>query len=177
MLAEWAALPGNPSPNIDQLLLRMRNSPTALGHLPATTPPHGAYIVRMRNSDTWSAYVKTLRERAGLSQAALGEAIGLNRSTVWRWETGKSRPDDIDVIARVAHAVRSTTQEAMAAAGLAAPTDREPDDPELQLILEADVSQEVRKMMIQRLEELRRRDRERRMDEIRWGLRTAGGGR
>jgi DNA-binding transcriptional regulator YiaG len=34
--------------------------------------------------------VKAIREALGLSQAALGEAVGVDQSTVSNWENGKS---------------------------------------------------------------------------------------
>lgn len=37
-------------------------------------------------------YIRTLREALGLTQAELGERIGVNKMTVARWEWGKLRP-------------------------------------------------------------------------------------
>jgi len=36
--------------------------------------------------------LKSYRDNHGLSQAALGERIGVDRITVWRWENGKRQP-------------------------------------------------------------------------------------
>lgn len=47
----------------------------------------------MRTPDRPSpAYIRTLREALGLTQAALAARIGVNKMTVARWEWGKSRP-------------------------------------------------------------------------------------
>ena len=40
--------------------------------------------------------LKQLRERAGLSQAALGEKIGVRQSTIGMWESGKNVPDNVN---------------------------------------------------------------------------------
>ena len=37
-------------------------------------------------------YVKKLRKQAGISQFELSEKIGVNRSTIAKWETGVSSP-------------------------------------------------------------------------------------
>lgn len=37
-------------------------------------------------------YIRTLREALGLTQAELGEKIGVDKMTVARWEWGKLRP-------------------------------------------------------------------------------------
>lgn len=39
-----------------------------------------------------SGKIKEYREKAGLTQAQLGEAIGYERSTVARWENGSLEP-------------------------------------------------------------------------------------
>jgi len=40
-----------------------------------------------------SREIKRLRERAGLSQRALGECLGVGQSTVAMWESGKNNPE------------------------------------------------------------------------------------
>jgi transcriptional regulator with XRE-family HTH domain len=37
---------------------------------------------------------RLLRKRAGISQAALARALGVDPATVCRWETGDREPDD-----------------------------------------------------------------------------------
>jgi len=36
--------------------------------------------------------LKSYRDRHGLSQAAFGQKVGVDRITVWRWENGKRKP-------------------------------------------------------------------------------------
>lgn len=40
----------------------------------------------------WGRNIALLRERMGLSQQELAEAIGVRYPTVWRWEHGKMEP-------------------------------------------------------------------------------------
>lgn len=48
---------------------------------------------------------RLLRERAGLTQAALARALGVHRAVLSRWETGERRPRDVrgylDALARL----------------------------------------------------------------------------
>ncbi|ALN73556.1 helix-turn-helix transcriptional regulator [Aureimonas sp. AU20] len=48
--------------------------------------------------------LKDWREEAGLSARRVAEALGLDDAsgagTIWRWETGRSRPD-ADVVAKI----------------------------------------------------------------------------
>ena len=51
--------------------------------------------------------IKAFRERWGLTQVALAARLGVNHSTVWRWEQMRDNP----VPARVAFAIQGTTVE------------------------------------------------------------------
>lgn len=37
-------------------------------------------------------YLKTLREALGLTQTQMGERVGVDKMTVWRWEQGQLKP-------------------------------------------------------------------------------------
>ena len=39
-----------------------------------------------------SGQARRIREQAGVSAALLARSIGVQEATVWRWETGRSRP-------------------------------------------------------------------------------------
>lgn len=40
----------------------------------------------------WPAYLRAFRSRAGLSQVALANALGISRRNVEDWERGESKP-------------------------------------------------------------------------------------
>lgn len=134
----------------------------------------------MRNAEpdergTWAAYAQAARERAGLGKTEVARLIGKDRATIHRWETGRSRPEDSAVVAAYAEALRLNLDEALAAAGMrpgvappAEPTQEV--DEELDLILRSNVSPDMKRRMIARLEHLREQDRRRRMDDIAWWL-------
>lgn len=42
--------------------------------------------------DTFAQRVRSLRRRAGLSQQALADKLGVSKPTIWQWETGRSMP-------------------------------------------------------------------------------------
>ncbi len=100
-------------------MLRKGNATGPQPVRPAVT----TYGVHMRNTPglgrgTWAAYVLTARERAGLTKSELARRIQKDRATVGRWEDGKNRPDDADLVARVAQVLGLDLDEALAAAGL-----------------------------------------------------------
>lgn len=145
-----------------------------------TRPAQTTYRVRVRNTGdadrvAWATYAAMARKAARMSQSGLAKRVGVDRVTVYRWETGVQRPTDPDVVAAFAAALGLDVDEALAAAGLrpgtpapAAP--KPPDDPEVRLILTSGVSEARKKELLHRLEELRERDRQRRMDDLRWVL-------
>lgn len=54
--------------------------------------------------------ITTARKEAGLSMASLASEIGVNRSTVWRWENGRAKPD-IEAIRLIASATNKFTSD------------------------------------------------------------------
>lgn len=54
--------------------------------------------------------VRTLREQAGLSQAALGEALGVSRQTINSIETGKYDPS-LPLAIKLARQFNTTVEE------------------------------------------------------------------
>lgn len=144
--------------------------------MPAKTP----YGVHVRNTTGpgrggWATYAKAARTGALLSQSELARRLGINRTTIFRWETGAARPENPDVVQAFAEVLSLNLDEALAAAGLrpgttapAEPT-RERDE-EMEMILAAPVDDRMKQRMIERLRELRERDKQRRMEEIRFVL-------
>lgn len=140
----------------------------------ATSRLHSFYDLRMRNTPkpptpTWKAYVLQSRASARLSQQALADALGVNKSTVWRWENEDRRPESIELAIRVADVTKTPRSIAVAASGLALAGDEEDADPRLvgldpnhpvvRKIMALDVSEEMRGYMLDRqrqIEELRR---------------------
>jgi len=52
--------------------------------------------------ETFGKNLRSLRKRLGLSQEALGEAVGLTKSQISRYENGQSEPP-IDLVVRIGH--------------------------------------------------------------------------
>lgn len=73
----------------------------------------------------WAAYVTALREAAGLSKADFGRRLGVDRTTVHRWENGRSRPDNPAIVQRLAAMFGVDLEQALSLAGLR-PADEEP---------------------------------------------------
>lgn len=146
------------------------------------------YGVRVRNTEPsdhggWATYVKEARASArdgrGMSQSELARRVGVDRVTVWRWESGVQRPEQSAIVQLVATALDLDLDEALAAAGMrpgveapATPT-REPDE-EVDLILTSKVSEAMKKRILDRLYDRREEDRQRRMEELRFILDQAG---
>lgn len=83
--------------------------------------------MRVRNTGSasrgdWATFAKAAREGAddgrGISQSELARRMEIDRVTLWRWENGKQKPENADVVARFARATGVQTDEALAAAGL-----------------------------------------------------------
>lgn len=137
-----------------------------------------SYVVRVRNTprderNRWATFAKAARIGAHMTQAELARRLDIERTTVWRWETGRQKPESADNVANFARVLGINLDEALAAAslrpGIEAPTEptREPDE-EIDLILTAPVDDETRKVMMQRLLDQRERDKRRRLEEIRF---------
>lgn len=136
------------------------------------------YVVRVRNTDSgdWATLVKTGRLASRLSQQALADAIGASRWTILRWEAGAQKPENAEVVARLAKAIRVDYDLLMRAAGLALagpdaapkPDPRlvglDPADPIVQHILGLDISDQRKEWMLNRrrkiLDDRRRADLE-----------------
>jgi transcriptional regulator with XRE-family HTH domain len=100
----------------------------------------------MRNAATptrniWAGFVRTGRENTGLTPVEFAKSVGIDPTTVWRWESGRGRPKEPAVVHRVATVLGLDVTEALSAAGLiltdppAEPTQHPPMDPDLQLLM------------------------------------------
>jgi transcriptional regulator with XRE-family HTH domain len=128
------------------------------------------YLVRVRNTpgeqrNTWATFAKAAREGARMSQSELARRLDMERTTIWRWETGKQRPESADVVAAFADVLDIDLDEALAAAGLrpgatalAEPT-RERDE-EIELVAsDPDLDDAMKQRIIDMILDRRERDR------------------
>jgi transcriptional regulator with XRE-family HTH domain len=53
-----------------------------------------------------------------MSQVELARQLGVDRVTVYRWESGKQRPENLAIVQRVAEVLELPVDEVLAAAGL-----------------------------------------------------------
>jgi transcriptional regulator with XRE-family HTH domain len=158
----------------DRMKLHKRNSAGPQPTRPATTPRSLSYGVRVRNTtepqrDAWAKFAKAARGR--MTQSELARQLGVDRATIYRWETGQQRPENADTVARFAQVTGIDVDEALAAAGLkpgavapAEPT-RELDEEE-QLIMRAPVGEAMKQRMLDKLHERRERERQQRIADF-----------
>jgi transcriptional regulator with XRE-family HTH domain len=158
--------------------LRYRKTGGPQPSRPAVTPLPIAYALRVRNTDprqVWAAYLKRLMAAAGIKGPDLAQRLGIHPSTVWRWETGKQKPESPAAPEAIAELFKLDPAEVLAAAGLASTVEptteptREVDE-EIDLIMTAPVDDATRRRMLERLHYLREQDKQRRMEDIRFHL-------
>lgn len=116
-------------------VMRKRYVAPTLQVLPAQDTSRVVYVVRVRSTESgdWATLVKAGRIAMGISQQALADAVGVSRSTVVRWEANTQKPENAEVVGKVAEVIRDDYDRLMRAAGLAlAPRDAAPEpDPRL----------------------------------------------
>lgn len=168
---------------VRQIALRKRKHAGPQPSQPATTPAPGLYLLRVRSTperrrEAWASYIQALRKATGVSRAELARRLGVDPTTVWRWETKRQKPESPDIPLAIAELFSLDADEVMAAAGLKPDTAvSQPTvevDEELELILNAPVNARMKKKMIERLFELREQDKQRREAEIKWWIEQAG---
>lgn len=151
-------------------VLRQGNSASPQPLQPARTPLALLYRVRVRNTpgeqrNTWASFAKAARENGRMGQSELARRLDVERTTVWRWETGKQKPESADAVAAFARVLDVDLDEALAAAGLrpgaTPPTEptREPDE-EIDLVAnDPDLDNAMKTDIIRLIYERRDRDR------------------
>ena len=138
--------------------------------------------------EAWAKVISQLiAEETGGNKSHFANLVGVTYKTVLRWTQQASdvSEDSVRQVARALHIsplvllVRvgyyniADLQAAAAAtedAGPAIPAGIDREDPALRVILEADVPPRVQQRMIQRLQQLREREAERQVDEVRWWI-------
>jgi transcriptional regulator with XRE-family HTH domain len=147
---------------------------------PAITPLP-VYRVRMRNSPdklrgAWAQFAKAARGR--MSQAELARQLDVDRSTIYRWETGRARPDDPNVIQAFAEVTGISPAEAMAAAGLlpGIPIQKEPTRPPDELVdlvaTDPKLSDRDKSEIIDLLLKRREQARQQLLEDAQWLIRS-----
>ncbi|WP_091086252.1 helix-turn-helix domain-containing protein [Micromonospora nigra] len=139
---------------------------------------------RTVDREAWAAVVTQLiRDEANGNTSAFAKLVGVTYKTVRRWltKTTDVSDDSLRQVARALHIkpadllVRVGLYDAAEIATASATPQIAADDPAMRVILEADVPPRVQQRMIQRLQELRARDAERHVDEVRWWVNQAKG--
>jgi len=97
-------------------MLHGRNDAAMQARSLQARPPDAPIMLHMRN--TWATFARVAREDLGLTRDELAAALNVERTTVWRWETGKTTPNDQELVLRFAAVAEVNPDEALAAAGL-----------------------------------------------------------
>lgn len=111
--------------------------------------PHAValpYRLRMRNTtpvphSDWATLVKRMRAVTNMSGAELSRRLKVDRATIWRWETGKQKPDSLPLVQAFADLFGLALDDVLAAAGLRpagaeSPPQQPPLDPDLEMLLQ-----------------------------------------
>ncbi len=106
-----------------RLAARKRNVAGPPTCRPAQLPTTRIYGLRMRNVEppdrsAWAALVKQCRGVTGMTGAELSRRLDVDRATIWRWETGRQRPENVAVVEAFARLFAIDIEEALAAAGM-----------------------------------------------------------
>lgn len=155
-----------------KLILRDRKRHGQRGLRPATTPRASLYLVRMRNTPHWGEYVRQLRKATGISRPELARRLGINPSSVWRWEERGARPESPDVPEALANLFHLDLDDVLAAAGLRpraeAPEPTVEVDDEVQLVLDDDdLPPRMKTRIIGMIHERREREKQAAIEETR----------
>lgn len=73
-------------------------SPAALSAIelrseaPPAPAPAPAPAAQRADTETFAARLRRLRSERGMTLAAIGEALGVSKPTVWAWEQGRAQP-------------------------------------------------------------------------------------
>ncbi|MFI6819773.1 helix-turn-helix domain-containing protein [Micromonospora sp. NPDC050187] len=146
--------------------------------------------------EAWAKVISTLiAQETGTpakpegNKSAFAQLVGVTYKTVLRWTQAKSEVSE-DSVRQVARALHVSPLELLvrvgyytgadldAAVQASGPVDTvriDQSDPALRVILESGVPPRVQQRMIQRLQDLRSREAERQVDEVRWWVDQARG--
>jgi transcriptional regulator with XRE-family HTH domain len=106
-----------------------------------------------------------------LNKAEFARRIGVDRGTINRWETGQTKPTDVEILNALARVFQLDYGEVLAAAGFRpvseAPKPEPPRDEEAEEIMRSNLPLAIKRDLLQVLAEERERDKQRRMEHIR----------
>lgn len=115
----------------------------------------------------WGAYLRRMTQRPGWSVARLARESGIHRATIFDWMKGGGESVTIASVKAIARALGDDLENALrAVASISTPS--APADEEMDLILSAPVSDDVKRRMIARLLDMREQDRQQRLNVMRW---------
>lgn len=142
----------------------------------------------MRNTEgpdrgAWATYAKRAREGAvpPINQSELARRLGVDRVTIYRWETGQQRPEKADTVKVFAQVLGLDLDEALAAAGLRPGVDvptgptREADEEEAIIRNNPTLSDEMKVQIIKLMRDRRERERQQRIADAQRMVELAGG--
>lgn len=94
------------------------------------------YGLRMRNMPprdrgAWATLVKQMRAVTKMTGAELARRLDVDRATIWRWETGKQMPENVEVLTVFASLFGLDVEEVLATVGLRPATEEVAPTPEL----------------------------------------------
>lgn len=149
--------------------LRVRKAVSPQPPRPATTPLPVAYLLRVRTTattqeqrDVWAAFVRQLRKATGVSRAEMARRLDVDPTTVWRWETGKQKPESAEICEAIAALFALDVNDVLTAASLrpgpAPESLPEPYDEELEEVrkapgLTAETKMRIIEVILRRREE------------------------
>lgn len=90
--------------------------------------PYGRPVPPKRRSEEFAQLIRSGRERAGLTQEALADSVGVHRTTIVRWEGGDATLTDPALVRAVCLELGIDPREAAVALGYLTPADTTPTD-------------------------------------------------
>lgn len=123
-------------------------------------------IAMVDGGDAWSAYLRRMTQRPGWSVARLARESGLHRSSIFNWIKHGAQAITIQAVYMIADALGEDRETALRAAGNIPPG----RDPEVDLILAANRTDEQKAEMINRLIRRREEEERRRLEDLRFML-------
>jgi AcrR family transcriptional regulator len=115
-------------------------------------------------SEDWSGYLRRMTSRPGWSVARLAREAGVHRGTIFGYISGKKKGVTVATVRSIAQALGDDPANALRAAGQVSGE----VDEEVELILAQPVDEDTKRAMLERLFQLRERDKRNRIEEIRF---------